>query len=81
MNTPLDPSDTPCTTDPDLFAHTIDIAELKMRNRWHRATVDEARAVCAGCGFQTWCIETHADNDGVVAGLTKAERIKLAKTA
>jgi hypothetical protein len=81
MNTPLDPSDTPCHAEPDLFDQTIEIADLALRNRWHRATILEAKAVCAGCDFQTWCLKTWGANDGVVGGLTKAERIKLAKTA
>jgi hypothetical protein len=81
MNTPQEYADTPCLNDPELFAQTIEIADLALRNRWHRATILEAKAVCAGCKFQTWCLDEHGDNDGVVAGMTKAERNKLAKTA
>jgi hypothetical protein len=81
MNTPQDPTDIPCTADPDLFAQTIEIADNALRNRWHRATILEAKAVCAGCKFQAWCLDEHGDNDGVIAGMTKAERSKLAVPA
>jgi hypothetical protein len=82
VNTPQDPTDLPCTEDPDLFAQTVEIADLKLRNGWHLATIEEARAVCEDqCSFKAWCLATWGDNEGMVGGLTKAERSKFAKTA